>query len=252
MRRILRALLVLVVVEGGALVLAVLGAGAHEEEERKISPTRDLILPAPWAGEWRITTTYRRGDTNTVTAVDDVTDVIRAGEPLGASALTRGGLATCTGAVTNRRLEVSCSRRFTEGLCHLAGAVGIVVDRDGETLVGFGEATGSATGVCGGAPPGSTRTTFELLGFRLSHDQGDSGEVVPPLLTRFVASSPLLLIAVASRQVRPVIEDDRKHGAWRTFETLAFKNQGQCIKFVHEQERPDDRRHSPHGREGER
>lgn len=250
MRRALGVLAMVMATEAGALALAMPEVAAHEPH-REVSPTRDLVLPESWAGEWRITTTYRRGDTNQVWAVDDVTDVIRAGEALGASALTRGGLATCTGAVTDRLLEVSCSREFTEGLCHLAGAVEIVVDRDGETLVGFGEATGTATGVCGGLPAASTRTTFELLGFRLSHDQGDPGEVIPPLLTRFVASAPLFVIVATSRQVRPVIKDDCKHDGWRGFENPSFRNQGQCIKFVHEQESPDDRRHSPHGRDGE-
>ena len=62
MRHVLRVLLMLVTVEG-ALAVAAPGAGAHEEEERKISPTRDLTLPAAWAVEWRITTTPDEGGT---------------------------------------------------------------------------------------------------------------------------------------------------------------------------------------------
>ena len=224
----------------GILALAVSDGAADDKHGTvtTVSPSRDLSVPSSWAGEWRITTTYRRGDAGSVWAVDDVTDVIRAGEPLGLSALTRGGLAACTGSIRDRRLEASCSRQFIDALCHVETAVHVVLERDGEMLAGSGEATGTTTGDCGALPPGTTRATFELVGTRLGRDPGDPGRALVPLPTRFIVSVPLLTLVAVTPQVKPVIEDDCKDDGWQGFTTPAFKNQGQCIKFVHEQEKP--------------
>ena len=222
----------------GFAVLALAGGAAQAGEDAgmKISPSHDLSIPQSWAGLWRITTTYRR-DTGAVWAVDDMTDVIRAGEPLGLSALTRGGLATCTGIITDRRLEASCARQFDDGACHVEGLVRLALERDGDMLAGAGEASGIASGGCGALPAGTTRSTVDLVGIRLSGDSSAPGRTLVPLPTRFVASVPLLTLLANSPQVRPVIVDDCKDEAWRDFVSPSFKNQGQCIKFVHEQEK---------------
>jgi len=206
------------------------------DEGMKISPTRDLALPTSWAGQWHITTTYRRAS-GTVWAVDDIIGVIRANEPLGLSALARGGLAECSGTVTDDRLAASCSRRVGDDACHVTLVAAIALERDGHALEGAGTTTTSVVGNCGDLPGGSTHTTFELVGTRLSTDQGPPGQSLPPLLTRFITSVPLLTLALTLPQVRPVIEDDCKGGAWRAFTAPVFHNQGQCIKFVHEQVR---------------
>jgi hypothetical protein len=213
--------------------------GHHDHDDHggiTISPTRDLIVPKAWAGEWQITTTYRRA-TGTVSAVDGITSVIRAGEPLGLSGLTRGGLAECIGVIGDHRLEAVCWRHVKDGGCHVTGLVHLTLERDGHTLEGSGATKLSTLGHCGELPDGRMRTTFELAGQRLSRDQGAAGQTLPPLLTRFIASVPFLTLAVTLPQIRPVIEDDCKNNAWRTFTHPSFKNQGQCIKFVHEQVR---------------
>lgn len=235
------------------LLLVASDAFAHgfPDPRRMLSPSHDLEMPASWAGQWQITTTIRRGDTDAVAAIDDVTDVIRAGEPLGASRLTRGGLASCFGAVGQRRLELACWRTFTADRCLLAGWLEIVIDRTGDTLEGSGKTLGYAIGRCGPLPHGAIRTTFDLEGRRLSPNQGGPGAPATPLLARFVASVPLLTRALTLRQVKPVIVDDCKDGGWRNFEALAFRNQGQCIKFVLEEFR--DKHHLPaSGKDGGR
>ena len=238
MKRVLQLLSMVLAAHAGILAPAATPATAHEAQAAKISPSHDLSVPRSWAGEWRITTTYRRPDTGGVWAVDDVTDVIRAGEPLGLSPLTRGGLAACAGTISDRRLDVACSRQFTDVLCHVDTAVHVVLERDGEMLAGSGEVTGATSGDCGAVPAGATRATFELVGIRLDRDPGNPGRVLVPLPTRFIVSVPLLTLVAITPQVRPVIEDDCKDDGWRGFATPSFKNQGQCIKFVHEQEKP--------------
>ena len=256
MRRVVQILLMSMAVNS-VLALAAPPGAAHDDRERhardhdvrdrkhhdrddhggvKISPTRDLTLPKSWAGEWQITTTYRR-ETGSVWAVDDITGVIRAGEPLGLSGLTRGGLAECTGALGDHRLEAVCWRHVRDGACQVTALVHLTLERDGHTLEGSGATKVSVFGDCGELPDGRTRTTFELAGLRLSRDQGPPGQTLPPLLTRFITSVPFLTLAVTLPQVRPVIEDDCKDSAWRTFTQPSFKNQGQCIKFVHERVR---------------
>ena len=252
MRHRLHILMLAVTVVLGALAPTAAGGEAVDNGRVAVSPTRDLAFPAAWAGEWRITTTYRRGDTHEVIAVDDVTDVIRAREPVGLSALTRGGLLHCSGFVTDGRLDVSCSRIIADGPCQFGGTFGMVADRTGETLVGSGELIAGATAGCSALPARRMRTTVELLGFRLGHDPGDPAAVLPPLLTRFVASAPLLLLAATSRQLRPVIKEDCKDDGWMSFTNLSFKNQGQCIKFVDEQDKAERDRHASHAEEGER
>jgi len=238
MKRVLQLLIMVLAAHSGVLSVAVPTVAG--EDKGKISPSRDrdLSMPPSWAGEWRITTTYRRGDTGGVWGVDDVTDVIRAGEPLGLSALTRGGLASCEGSITDRRLDASCSRQFTDALCHVETAIHVVLDRDGDMLAGSGEATGTTSGDCGTLPSGTTRSPFELVGIRLSRDPGDPGRALVPLPNRFIVSVPLLAMLAISPQVTPGIEDDCKDDGWRGFTSPPFKNQGQCIKFVHEQEKP--------------
>jgi len=252
----LHTLLIIVAALSGVLALTVRAGTAHDDGEHhardhdvrelerddhghdgvKISPTRDLIIPASWAGGWQITTTYRR-DTGSAWAVDDITGVIRAGEPLGLAALTRGGLAECTGAVGDHHLEAACWRRVGAGACDVTALVYVTIERDGDRLEGSGATTATVSGDCGDLPAGRTLTTFELAGIRLSRDQGPPGQTFPPLLTRFVASVPFLTLAVTLPQGRPVIEDDCQDNAWRSFTQPSFKNQGQCIKFVHEQVR---------------
>src|SRR5262249_20805204 len=85
MRRAVQ-ILVMSMAVSGMLALAASPGAAHDDRihDREhhdhddhggitISPTRDLILPKSWAGEWQITTTYRRA-TGAVWAVDDMTD----------------------------------------------------------------------------------------------------------------------------------------------------------------------------------
>ena len=252
MRSVLRMLVMLIAMEGGVLAMVSLETRAHDDGRVEISPSRDLTVPSSWAGEWRITTTYRRGDTHEVVAVDEVTDVIRAGEPVGMSALARGGLLSCRGAMTDRQLDVSCATTLSDGACELTGAFAMVVERAGETLVGSGEATGNATSACGAPSPARTHTTIEVIGSRLSGDQGDPVRDIPPLLIRFVASNPLLLIAARASLTRPIIKDDCKDGGFRAFEDPSFKNQGQCIKFVEEQERLERDHATQQGKDGRR
>ena len=103
--------------------------------------------------------------------------------------------------------------------------------------MGSGEAAGITSGDCGALPGGTTRSTFELVGIRLDRDPGTSSRALVPLPTRFIVSVPLLTLVAISPQVRPVIEDDCKDDGWRDFTNPSFKNQGQCIKFVHGQEK---------------
>src|SRR3954466_15009134 len=102
MTRVLQLLFMVLVAHAGALTLATAAATAHEDKGTKISPSQDLSVPRSWAGEWRITTTLYGGAAGRGRAVDDVTDIIRAGEPLGLSALARGGLAACSGGISDR------------------------------------------------------------------------------------------------------------------------------------------------------
>jgi len=236
MRRVLHTLLIIVAAVSGVLTLTVRAGTAHDDDGMKISPTRDLIMPKSWAGQWQITTTYRR-DTGSAWAVDDIAGVIRANEPLGLAALTRGGLAECTGTIGDHRLEAECWRQVGDGACHVTALVYVTIERNGDLLDGSGATTATVSGACGGLPAGQTRTTFELAGLRVSGDQGPPSQTLPPLLTRFIASVPFLTLAVTLPQGRPVIEEDCKDNAWRSFTQPSFKNQGQCIKFVHEQVR---------------
>ena len=227
-----RVLMVIIIIAACTLSCPAHHAAAHEDGRTAVSPTRDLVFPPPWAGEWRITTTYRRGDTHEVIAVDDITDVIRAREPVGLSTLTRGGLLGCSGRITDDRLDVSCSTKLGDGACQVGGTFAMAAHRTHETLAGSGELIAGATTGCGALAGDRVRTTVDLIGFRLARDPGDPAVPMAPLLTRFVASAPLLVLAATSRQVRPAVKEDCKDDRWRSFVNPVFRNQGQCVKFV--------------------
>ncbi len=227
----LRNIAVIGIVFGVVWVSAVLASPPSKAngQLRTILPGRDLVVAPGWAGTWRITTTYR-DDPLGGAAIDDVTNVIRAGELLGVAAVTRAGLASCRGAMDKNRLVVECSTRLRDSGCTLAGHFSLNVKRTGDTISGVGSGTGGIKGVCAFfASP--VRSSLELHGSRLS--TGQEGAPDPGrLITRFVASSPLFSLAVNLPQTTPAVANDCVDGNWATFTKPAFSSQASCLKFL--------------------
>src|SRR5215831_10658428 len=64
----------------------------------------DLPLPAAWAGEWKMILTYTDAATQSLTERDELTTVLCAEAPLGASLFAN--LARCTGTAADDRLSL--------------------------------------------------------------------------------------------------------------------------------------------------
>jgi len=146
----------------------------------------DLLVPAPWAGEWAITITFRKATTHSVTATDHITAFIRSGEPFGLAGLPKE--ARCTGSITDEHLEVHCAAHLTPGTCTVDGDVQLAVARLGETLDGSGAFTSRLAGACG--PFVSTARTLQVSGLRLSLNPNASDPPVT-LLRSFVLDASL-------------------------------------------------------------
>ena len=77
---------------------------------------------------------------------------------------------------------------------------------------------------------GSTNTGFDLI--------AEFATAVGPTLIQNIAAFDALGVQVFTVLADPQTKDDCKKGGWKNFPGLAFKNQGQCIKFVNTSQRP--------------
>jgi hypothetical protein len=147
----------------------------------------DLLMPASWGGEWRVTITFRNATTGSITAVDDITAFIRSDERFGlAVAANRGG---CAGSISDTHLEIQCTGQGMIGTCALGSNVQITVDRTGETMTGSGINSTTVTGICG--PLVNAVQSVQISGLRLGLNQNPSG---PPatLVKSFVPFASLI------------------------------------------------------------
>jgi len=147
----------------------------------------DLLLPDAWAGEWTFTITSRKAATGSITSVREFTAFLRSGEPFGMTVVV-AKLASCTGAVTETDLNIHCTAQATTGACTASGDIQVVVTRTGETITGMGASTLTVVGDCG--PFASSAETIEIVGQRLSPDQGNPSTTT--LLLSFVPHAALL------------------------------------------------------------
>lgn len=139
----------------------------------------DVLMPAPWAGTWQLTITYRSASTQSITAVDVITAFIRSQEAFGVAVAANH--VNCTGGISDVHFDVHCSGQVVSGLCTGTGDVQVAADRTADTLTGSGASTIALTGACGPFP--SQDQTVQIAGLRISLDQGGSA---PP--TTFIQS----------------------------------------------------------------
>jgi hypothetical protein len=76
---------------------------------------------------------------------------------------------------------------------------------------------------------GSMNTGFDLI--------IEFATAVGPTLIQNIAAFDALGVQIFTVLPQPQTKDDCKNGGWKNFPALAFKNQGQCIKFVNTGER---------------
>jgi hypothetical protein len=159
----------------------------HERDKH-----RDLRLPASWAGQWELTLTYQDATTHNIGAVDEITNVLCAQEPVGLHLFD--DQADCTGKVLGHRLAVRCTSQFREGLCRIKGALQLTVERTGDTLLGSGQWSATVTGLCG--PLVSGGELIEVSGVRLTKGQATCPQSRSSVLQKF-ATHPALLMLMA-------------------------------------------------------
>ncbi len=147
----------------------------------------DLLMPAPWGGEWKITITYRKATTGSITATDERTAFIRTNEPFGLAPAVKAG--NCAGSVSDTHLEVQCSGLGTISTCTLGTSAQITADRTGDTINGSGMNVTTVTGNCGALV--TAAETIQISGLRLSLNQDPFG---PPttLVKSFVPFAALI------------------------------------------------------------
>ncbi len=173
-------------------------AGNHHGRDKH----RDLRLPASWAGQWEITTTYQDAATHNIGAVDEITNVLCAQEPVGLQLFD--DQADCTGKVLGHRLAVRCTSQFREGLCRIKGALQMTVERTGDTLLGSGQWSATVSGLCG--PLVSGGELIEVSGLRLTKNQATCPQSRSSVIQKF-ATHPVLLMLMAQAED----DDDDEH-----------------------------------------
>lgn len=147
----------------------------------------DLLMPEAWGGEWKMTITYRKATTGSVTATDERTAFIRTGEPFGLAPAVKAG--SCAGSVSDAHLEVQCSGLGSISTCTLGTSAQITADRTGDTINGSGINVTTVTGNCG--PLVTTTETIQISGLRLSLNQDPFG-LPTTLVQSFVPFAALI------------------------------------------------------------
>lgn len=166
-------------------------AGDHHGRDKHAN----LRLPASWAGQWELTLTYQDAATHNVSAVDEITNVICAHEPVGLAMFE--DQADCTGKVSGHLLEVRCTSQFSEGACRIEGALQLTGERTGDTLLGSGQWSATVTGMCG--PLVSGGELIEVSGVRLTKEQAACPQSRSSLIKKF-ATHPALLMLMAQAE----------------------------------------------------
>jgi len=175
-------------------------AGDHHGRDKH----GNLRLSASWAGQWEITLTYQDAATHNVSAVDELTNVICAQEPVGLQLFE--DQAHCTGKVSGHRLAVHCTSQFREGACRIKGALQLAVERTGDTLLGSGQWSAVVTGLCGPVVGGGE--LIEVSGVRLTKERGACTQPRSSVIQKF-ATHPALLMLMANAEDDD--DDDDEH-----------------------------------------
>lgn len=129
---------------------------------------QEILIPAGWAGTWRMTLTARTAVTADVVRVDRITDRLCAGEPVGLTLFAER--MRCTSAISEDALTADCVAHVTTATCEVNGTGRFAATRTGDTLAGSGQWAATATGLCGPLPP-SASETIDLAGARIDPDE---------------------------------------------------------------------------------
>jgi hypothetical protein len=124
-----------------------------------------------------------------VAAVDRITDELCTHEPLGLALF--GSLAGCTGTATDTHLSVLCASQVSDGTCSVQGSLQLDVERSGESLIGSGAWSVTASGGCGSLVSGSE--AIEISGARLGPLEQDSCLQLSSLAQKLVTHPSALL-----------------------------------------------------------
>lgn len=105
-----------------------------------------LVFKKAWEGEWNVVLTFRDCTTLSTIAIDDITDVICAGDTLD---LQIGGLLNnCTGTMSDTRVMVDCTYQFADAGCDVTASLTLDMERQGDTITGAGSWSAAVSGSC--------------------------------------------------------------------------------------------------------
>jgi hypothetical protein len=106
----------------------------------------NIVFTSAWKGEWQMTIVFEDCADGDTLNIDNIVDVICAGDTLD---LQLTDLAEdCSGTMTDTRLMVNCTYQFTDGGCTVDVVLTLEIERQGDTLVGSGQWSATATGLC--------------------------------------------------------------------------------------------------------
>jgi hypothetical protein len=183
------------------------GRTDEAEDRHRRDKHRDPRLPASWAGQWELTFTYQDTATHNIGAVDEITNVICAQEPVGLHLFD--DQADCTGKVLGHRLAVRCTSQFREGLCRIKGALQLTVERSGDTLLGSGQWSATVSGLCG--PLVSGGELIEVSGIRLTREQATCPQSRSSVLQKFGTHPALLMLIAQAEEDDDDRDDNNEH-----------------------------------------
>jgi hypothetical protein len=195
-----------------------------------ISARPDIVLSGAWAGNWRLTITSKDPTTNRVAAVDEITEGLGVGEPVGLSLLP--GFVRCAHTSSDAVLRADCTAAFRLPSCVGNASAVFTLERNGDAITGRGDWAVDAAGDCGAAA-GSGGESIEIVGERLS------GEVEPEpfspgVLAKLPTSPAFSALLASTHQDRdePRAVHDCVGGRWRLLSRPTFPTLRSCIAYV--------------------
>jgi len=196
-----------------------------------ISARADLVLPDEWTGKWRFTITRTDPTTHRIDSTATITNTLGVREPIGFSLLPE--FIRCRWQGDADSLEATCDGKARLVWCVTSGSAAFELHRDGDSASGGGTVHVLQEGSC---PAGNTDTSDDIAitGTRLVHD-ADQEPLSPGLLPIFSVNPyfTMLLSAELEPSAEPSNDDECRHGGWRRFHRLRFRNETACTLFLH-------------------
>ena len=155
----------------------------------------NIVFTDSWKGEWNIVITFRQCVSQDTLEIEDITDVVCAGDTLDLQLSDL--LDDCTGTITDTRVMVDCAYSFSDAGCDVDLAFTLELERQGNSLSGMGQWSATASGTCPAYVSGCEE--FVISGTRIDTDPSECASPLPLNVSDRLGLRPRLFLRPYAR-----------------------------------------------------